>query len=1567
MLPLDLDVAALRAGARAGLLPPILRSLVGSQNARRGREAAGALARRLAAAPEAEREGIVLELVRGHAAAVLGHASPAAVDPGRAFKELGFDSLGAVELRNRLATATGLRLPATLVFDYPTVAEVAAYVSAQALEIDSTTARAVRHGGDVREPIAIVGMSCRYPGGVRSPEDLWELLARGGDAIAGFPTDRGWAAPAGGEGGFLYDAGEFDAAFFRIGPREALAMDPQQRLLLEAAWEALEDAGIDPTTLAGSDTAVFAGVSSTDYSGAVEAHGESEGYRITGLLTSVVSGRLAYTLGLEGPAVTLDTACSSSLVAMHLAAQALRGGECSLALAGGVTVMSSAAGFAEFARQGGLASDGRCKAYADGADGAGFSEGAGLVLLERLSDARRRGHPVLGLLRGSAVNQDGASNGLSAPNGPSQQRVIAQALANAGLSPADVDVVEGHGTGTVLGDPIETQALLATYGQGRPAERPLRLGSIKSNIGHTQAAAGVAGVIKMVMAMRHGVLPRTLHIDEPTTQVDWSAGGVSLLREEAPWEGERRRAGVSAFGISGTNAHVILEEAPAAEVDAPSAPNGAGAPAAVGVRREGEEEEEGRHSRQGAARGGISVGGEDRIVGDGGAVPWVLSGRGEIALRAQAARLAELVGGHPSPRALDVGYSLTARPSFEHRAVAVGDAREELLAGLGALTEGRSAPGVLEGVADAEAGARAPVFVFSGQGGQWPGMAAELLDCSPVFARGLRACGEALAPHVDWALEDVLRGSEGAPGLERVDVVQPVLFAVMVALAGLWRACGVEPSVVVGHSQGEIAAAHVAGGLTLEDAARLAVVRSRALVGLMGRGGMISVALPEAELGAWLGRWDGAVSVAAVNGPGATVVSGERAALDGLLGELEAGGVRAREIPVGYASHSAQIEEIRAELLEGSAGIAPVSGTVPFLSTVTGELLDTAELDGEYWYRNLRETVRFEQVTRVLLGEGHRAFVEIGPHPVLSVGLQETVEAALGDPTAAVLAGSLRRGEGGLERFLASLGEVWVRGVEVDWARVFRGSGAARVGLPKYAFQRERYWLQAPVRAGDMVGAGQASAEHPLLSAALEVAEGEGWLFTARLSLQTHAWLADHAVTGVVLLAGTAFVELALRAGAQVGCERVEELTLEAPLVLPEEGGVQVQIALGEPDEGGRRTVSIHSRADSASGSGEEELWGAGAWTRHAGGLLGVAEVAVEGLAAFAEGAWPPAGAVALEIDDLYDGLARAGYDYGPAFQGLRAAWRAGDELYAEVSLPESEQQRGASFGVHPALLDAMLHTLAAGMSAPGADGGSGEEGASGTPRASGVSGSGGAGANLRLPFSWGGVSLHATGARSVRVHMSPVGSESIALVAVDETGAPVVSVDALVLREISPEQLASVQGGARESLFHVEWAAVPDTSGEDGTLGWALLGGEDGGLAVELRATGVDIVSYTDVAALEAAVEEGASLPETVLVDCTVTQAGDVVAAAHTSANRMLELAQEWLAEGRFAASRLVVVTRRAVAVGDEETGLDLVNAPVSGPRSLRSVGESRSVRARGRRCRRGRWRRAERGAAHG
>ncbi|AXB42466.1 hypothetical protein A4R43_07935 [Amycolatopsis albispora] len=1321
-----LVAARLALGGQAGL-SPLLRDLVPAPDrpAAAAAPTTGPIAG-LAELPAAERDRVLLELVREQAAAVLGHGSADAVGPDRSFRELGFDSLTAVELRNGLATATGLSLPATLAFDYPSPAELAARL--RALLVGETAAEQLTPVvADAGEPIAIVGMSCRFPGGVANPEDLWRLLAEGRDAMAEFPADRGWDVtelfdpdperPGKSyvrEGAFLDDAAGFDAEFFGISPREALAMDPQQRLLLETSWEAVESAGIDPASLRGSATGVFAGTNGEDYTSTLMNSAEEvDGYLLTGNAASVLSGRVAYTFGLVGPALTVDTACSSSLVALHLAAQALRQGECSLALAGGVTVMTTPAGFVEFSRQRGLAADGRCKPFANAADGTGWGEGAGVLVLERLSDARRNGHPVLAVVRGSAVNSDGASNGLTAPNGPSQERVIRAALANAGLSTVDVDAVEAHGTGTTLGDPIEAQALLATYGQDR--ERPLALGSIKSNLGHTQAAAGVAGMIKMVLALRHGTLPRTLHVDEPTAKVDWASGAVSLLTEPQTWPaGERpRRAGVSSFGVSGTNAHVIVEEAPAPE----AAPEPAG---------------------------------------DVPIAAWPVAARSAEALRAQAGRLSEYLDARPGLPSGDVGFSLaTSRTQFDHRAVLVGDG-ERLRAGLRALAEAGTAPGLVEGVVPGEADV---AFVFPGQGSQWTGMAVDLLGAAPVFAEAMAECATALSAHVDWDLLDVIRDDAA---LTRVDVVQPALFAVMVSLARLWESAGVRPSAVLGHSQGEIAAACVAGALSLEDAAAVVALRSKALAALSGRGGMVSVSLGEDGIRPYLEPWGDRLALAAINGPGAVVVAGDPEALDGLQDACAADEVRTKRIPVDYASHSAQVSAVEAELDRVLADLTPRPVRVPWYSTVDEQWLHGAEADAAYWYRNLRQTVRFGPAVEALLAS-RNTFVEVSPHPVLTVAVQDTVERA---GAAAVALGTLRRDEGGYERFLTSLAEAHVHGVPVRWADLF--DGARRVDLPTYAFQHQRFWADTPANAsGDVSSAGLDAVGHPLLGAAVRVADGDGLLLTGRLSQRTHPWLADHAVLGTALLPGTAFLELAVRAGDEVGCGLVEELTLHTPLPIADDAAVQIQVSVGGPDESGRREITVHSRPET----------GDAAWTTHAGGTLAPADADAE---AAELTAWPPDGAVPVPVSGLHGELAETGLDYGPAFRGLQRVWRRGEVMFAEVELPEAQRSDAGRFGLHPALLDAALHPVAlAGWQGDGFEG---------------------------LPFSWSGFRLHAAGAPVLRVRLSPVDSGGVAVVVADQRGALVATAESLVLRPVAPGQW---DARATKPLYRLDWRPV--------------------------------------------------------------------------------------------------------------------------------------------------------------
>ncbi|MFC0041225.1 type I polyketide synthase [Actinomadura rayongensis] len=1429
VVPVKLDAVALRA--RNAAVPAVFRGLVRTP-ARRGRDAGTSpLAERLAGLSAADRARQLLDLVRRKVADVLGYADPDAVGTDRPFTDIGFDSLTSVELRNQLNAATGLRLPTTLVFDHPTPAEVAGLLAAEFADGPDTARPVTATTARTDEPIAIVGMACRFPGGVSSPQELWRLVADGADAIGTFPTDRGWALdelydPDPGRpgrtytrhGGFLRDAGHFDPGFFGISPREALAMDPQQRLLLEIAWETLERAGIDPASLHGTQTGVFAGLMYHDYApSAREMPADLEGILLTGNTGSVVSGRIAYQLGLTGPALTVDTACSSSLVALHLAVQALRSGECDLALAGGAAVMATPGTFIEFSRQRGLSPDGRCKAFAASADGTGWGEGVGLLAVERLSDARRLGHRVLAVVRGTAVNQDGASNGLTAPNGPSQQRVIRQALASAGLDTADVDAVEAHGTGTALGDPIEAEALLATYGQGRADDRPLWLGSVKSNIGHTQAAAGVAGVIKMVMAMRHGLLPQTLHVDEPSPHVDWSAGAVELLTEPRDWPSGTRRCAVSGFGISGTNAHVILEQV----AEEPS----------------------------------------DPVADDATVVPWVVSGRTEEALRMQASRLAEFVAAS-DVRPVDVAWSLVSgRSVFEHRAVVTGADRRELLAGLESLAA--NGPGAISGTATSTGRV---AWVFPGQGAQWAGMGAELLEQSPVFAEVLAEVSAAVQEFAGWSVLDVVRQAEDAPSLDRVDVVQPVSFAVMVALARLWESLGVTPDAVIGHSQGEIAAAYVAGGLSLRDAARVVVLRSQLIAGVLaGRGGMASVALPAGQVHE---RLSGSVQVAVVNGPGSVVIAGDPTELETLLTTLESEGTRVRRLPVDYASHSAQVEAIETDLLTVLADVEPQEPRIPMLSSVTADWLGDSPLDGAYWYRNLRQTVRFQDAVTALIEDGFSAFIEVSSHPVLGVGIQETAEAL---DRNVVTVGSLRRDEGGWERFLSSAAEAFVNGIAVDWSEVC--AGGRWVDVPTYAFQRERFWLEPGSRAaGDVTAAGLNDVEHPLLGAVVELAgEQGGVILTGSVSLKTHPWLADHAVLGTVLLPGTAFVELAITAADRAGYARIDDLTLAAPLPLPEQGDVQLQVVVGAPDETGRRPVEIHSRPR------EQD-----AWTLHASGLLTREPTGAPTLTQ-----WPPADAVEVDVD--YARVAERGYDYGPTFQGLQRVWKRGAEIFAEVALDEPAD----AFAVHPALLDAALHPLLPGIA--------GEE------------------RELSLPFAWSDVEIHATNATHLRVHLTPTGTDGYALHTADAEGAPVATAGSLVLRPVSEQALRRAAGPHRDSLFHLDWTDVPAADAAD-VAGWALIG------PAPVTIGGAELPAHRDLAALA----EAGDVPGTVVYEVEPA-AGSVPEAVRSSTARVLDVVQRWLADERFADARLVVVTRNAVRAQDADA-VDLASSGVWG-----------------------------------
>ncbi|NUP00348.1 MAG: acyltransferase domain-containing protein, partial [Nonomuraea sp.] len=1292
------------------------------------------------------------------------------------------------------------------------------YLRRATTEIQDLRAQLSREREKTEEPFAIVGMACRFPGGVTSPEEFWQLLSDGRDAITDLPADRGWDIAgiydpdpeAQGKsytrsGGFLADPASFDADFFGVSPREAQWMDPQHRLLLECATEAFERTGIDLNTLRGSPTGVFTGIMPN---GAIRQVG------------SLAAGRLAYVFGLEGPALTVDTACSSSLVALHLAVQALANGDCTLALACGTSVITTPDLFVDLSQQRGLSPDGRCKSFDAAADGIGSAEGVGALLVERLSDARRHGHPVLALVRGSAVNQDGRSNGPTAPNGPAQQRVIRQAVSRARLTPQDIDVVEAHGSGTPLGDPIEAQAIIATYGQDR--ERPVYLGSLKSNIGHAQAASGVAGVIKMVLAMRHGVIPPTLHVKTPSPHVDWSAGAVELVTRTTPWPdtGRPRRAAVSAFGYSGTNAHVIVEQAP----DVPASQAYSGPPA-----------------------------------------PWLLSAKTEEALRGQAARLRSWLDEREDADPAQVAAALaTQRTAMPVRAAILGTRRADLLRGLEGLAAGEPDAEVFR--ARARPDGRLAVM-FSGQGSQRARMGYELHSRFPVFAEAFDAVCAAVDPHLERPLKSVVFArpdTAQARLLDRTDYTLAGTFALEVALYRLLESWGVRPAAVTGHSTGELVAAHVAGVWTLEDAAKVVTARGRLMAALPDGGAMLAVAASEEWLCEVLEPLGTGVSLGAVNSPSAAVVSGEATLVAEVAAVCRAQGVRTKLLPISIAAHSALTEPMLEAFGQVVASVAAQPPRLPVISNLTGKVLTADQAcSAQYWVDHVRGTVRFADGVRTLRAMGMSRLLELGPDTALATAAQDTLAEQRGDELATSV---LRRNRPEVESLLSALARLHTDGVLVEWRAVFERDSAPWLDLPTYAFQRERYWRAPSAAVLDAGGLGFGTLDHLFLRAAADLPHADGLLLTGRLSAETHPWLADHAIWDTPLLPATGLVELVARAGAAAAHPTVRELVLHAPLPLPDRAAIHLRVAVAGPDQAGLRPVTVHARRE---GVLDDEPW-----TLHASGRL-----AAEPLApAEVNASWPPLDAVAVDIEGAYDRFAAHGYNYGPAFQGLRALWRRGEEVFAEVALPDAQHAEADAFILHPALTDAAVQAYAVAFT--GSDDESGQ---------------------AWMPYAWEGVSLHAVGARAIRVRLAPTGDGGISLSAVSPGGTPVLSVEALRLRAVSAEQV-SAPGAAGAALLRLEWVAADGPMPRDVSAqlssGWAMIGQDDVRLSGALGPAWGDGRWYPD---LDVLLGSGDLVPSR------------VVLASPPAPSAVRDLVRTWQTDERLAAAKLVVITREA------------------------------------------------------
>jgi len=1109
------------------------------------------------------------------------------------------------------------------------------------------------------EPIAIIGMGCRFPGGATTPEEFWRLLEGRVDAITGVPPDR-WRTDATDQrhylsgadqrslrwGAFLKNVNLFDAHFFGISPREAKAMDPQQRLLLETAWEALERAGQIPERLTGTRTAVFVGIVGNDYEALSTSTGVTQDiYTITGNGHCFPAGRLSYVLGLQGPSMAIDTACSSSLVALHLACQSLRAGESSLALAGGVSLMLTPTVTRLLAASHALAPDGRSKTFDAEANGFVRGEGCGVLVLKRLSSAMADRDPILAVIRGSAVNQDGRSSGLTTPNVLSQEALLRQALDSAGVPASAIGYVETHGTGTPLGDPIELAALADVIGRPRADGSACVLGAVKTNIAHSEAAAGIAGVIKVVLSLQHEAIPPNLNFKSLNPRISLKGTPFVIPTELYPWKAgsKPRLAGVSSFGMSGTNAHVILEEPPRAA------------------------------ATERAAEESLSI------------LP--LSARSRPALLALARAYAAALAAPPPAEVwglADITYTASIRRSHhEYRAALVARSRAELAARLEAFAQDAISPGLVRG--PTKPGLKPKVvFVFPGQGSQWLGMGLELWRSEAVFAAAIESCDEAIRRETGWSLREELHAPASHSRLERIDIIQPALFAISVALAALWRSWGVEPDAVVGHSMGEIAAAHVAGALSLTDAVRIICRRSRLLGRLRGQGAMALVEMSLAEAEQVLVGYEDRLSVAASNSPQATVLSGDADALEQILERLTHDKVFCRRVKVDVASHSPQVDGLLGDLMDALQGITPSAAKIPIHSSVMDQLCNGAELDASYWVRNLRAPVLFSQAIAQLIGSGHSLFVELSPHPILlpaiDEGLRHCGRSGVGLP-------SLHREQPAQQVMLESLGGLYAWGYEVSWQR-FHPTGGRCIPLPTYPWQKESYWIETAEPPAVVSEPRRPAPGHPLLGAAFSVALDSGArLWQRELDLASLPYLADHQVAGDAVLPGAAYLEMALAAAAEVfgtaACY-VDHVAFERMLTLPASGARLVQAVVKE-DKPGHSSLQIFSQEPGGTG-----------WIRHM--------VATLSRSASADQAsvecHPPRELLGrcqtyLPAEQHYQQMSERGLEYGASFRGVEYIWIGSDEVIGRVQMPDHAAPETSAYQLHPPLLDACLQVAA--------------------------------------------------------------------------------------------------------------------------------------------------------------------------------------------------------------------------------------------------------------------------------